>query len=94
MNGAHGTLDWRQANEAGQMTTTVNVRSTITCPECGFARDEEMPVDACVFFYICTNCQARLRPLPGDCCVFCSYGTVPCPPCQTPVDQEQVDERG
>jgi hypothetical protein len=24
----------------------------------------------------------RLRPKAGDCCVFCSYGTVPCPPVQ------------
>ena len=23
-----------------------------------------------------------LKPKPGDCCVFCSYGTVPCPPIQ------------
>ncbi|MDY0329290.1 MAG: GDCCVxC domain-containing (seleno)protein [Thiomonas sp.] len=27
-------------------------------------------------------CGAELRPLPGDCCVFCSYGSVPCPPVQ------------
>nr|WP_304572174.1 GDCCVxC domain-containing (seleno)protein [Salinisphaera sp. LB1] len=20
-----------------------------------------------------------LKPKPGDCCVFCSFGTVPCP---------------
>ncbi|MDD2796322.1 MAG: GDCCVxC domain-containing (seleno)protein [Acidocella sp.] len=23
-----------------------------------------------------------LRPKPGDCCVLCSYGSVPCPPIQ------------
>jgi hypothetical protein len=23
-----------------------------------------------------------LQPKPGDCCVFCSYGDVPCPPIQ------------
>jgi hypothetical protein len=23
-----------------------------------------------------------LKPEPGDCCVFCSYGSVPCPPIQ------------
>jgi len=23
-----------------------------------------------------------LRPLPGDCCVYCSFGDVPCPPIQ------------
>jgi len=23
-----------------------------------------------------------MRPKPGDCCVFCSFGDVPCPPKQ------------
>lgn len=23
-----------------------------------------------------------VKPKPGDCCVYCSYGTVPCPPIQ------------
>jgi len=41
-----------------------------------------MPTDACQFFYDCTGCGAVLRPKPGDCCVFCSYGTVPCPSIQ------------
>jgi hypothetical protein len=25
---------------------------------------------------------AQLRPKPGDCCVFCSFGSVKCPPIQ------------
>jgi len=25
-------------------------------------------------FYRCTACDVLLKPLPGDCCVFCSYG--------------------
>ena len=58
---------------------TAMVESTITCPECGVARTEQMPIDACQFYYDCTSCGALLRPKPGDCCVFCSYGTVRCP---------------
>jgi hypothetical protein len=57
-------------------------QSTITCPNCGRAKSEVMPADACQFFYECTGCGARLRPKPGDCCVFCSYGSVPCLPMQ------------
>ncbi|MFL3662119.1 MAG: GDCCVxC domain-containing (seleno)protein, partial [Polaribacter sp.] len=34
------------------------------------------------FFYACTHCKTVLKPKAGDCCVFCSYGTVPCPPIQ------------
>jgi len=57
--------------------------STLTCPACGFAATETMPTDACQFFYDCRGCGTRLKPLAGDCCVFCSYGTVACPPVQT-----------
>jgi hypothetical protein len=57
--------------------------SVITCPQCGTAKSEIMPTDACRFFYICSGCAARLRPKAGDCCVFCSYGSVPCPPVQS-----------
>ncbi len=56
--------------------------STITCPSCSHRKAEAMPTDACLFFYECTNCGTRLKPKPGDCCVFCSYGTVSCPPKQ------------
>jgi hypothetical protein len=41
-----------------------------------------MPTDACQIVFLCPACQAVLRPKPGDCCVFCSYGSVPCPPIQ------------
>jgi hypothetical protein len=56
--------------------------ATIVCPECGVASREEMPTNACQFFYACPSCSARLRPLPGDCCVFCSYADHDCPPKQ------------
>lgn len=41
-----------------------------------------MPQDACLFFHECAGCGIMLKPKSGDCCVFCSYGTVPCPPVQ------------
>ncbi|MEJ2402645.1 MAG: GDCCVxC domain-containing (seleno)protein [Xanthomonadales bacterium] len=53
--------------------------STITCPRCGHSEREEMPTDACQFF---KGCGEILRPLPGDCCVYCSYGDTKCPPIQ------------
>ncbi|MEJ7779280.1 MAG: GDCCVxC domain-containing (seleno)protein [Daejeonella sp.] len=42
-----------------------------------------MPADACTYYYECEKCKALLRPLKGDCCVYCSYGTVKCPPMQS-----------
>ena len=59
--------------------SSMELQSTITCPECGFAKEETMPIETCQFLYRCTNCQKVLRPKPGDCCVFCSYSTVKCP---------------
>lgn len=57
----------------------MKLESIITCPVCGSKKQETMPTDACQFFYECGNCKSVLRPKPGDCCVFCSYGTESCP---------------
>lgn len=57
----------------------VKLQSVLTCPECGHVTEETMPADACQWFYEYTSCHMGLKPLEGDCCVFCSYATVPCP---------------
>ncbi|MEK7771277.1 MAG: GDCCVxC domain-containing (seleno)protein [Pseudomonadota bacterium] len=62
--------------------TKIVLKSIITCPQCGYVKEETMPTDACQWFYECTNCGMLLHPKTGDCCVFCSYGSVPCPPMQ------------
>jgi len=62
--------------------SAVVLESMVTCPHCGFSALETMPVDACLFFYECRNCRTLLRPKQGDCCVFCSYGSVKCPSIQ------------
>jgi hypothetical protein len=67
---------------ASDHAKTLIVESTLTCPACGHQATEIMPTDACLFFYDCTACGALLKPKAGDCCVFCSYGNVPCPPIQ------------
>lgn len=56
--------------------------STLTCPHCGHREILEMPTDSCLYFHTCAGCGTRLKPKAGDCCVFCSYGDVPCPPVQ------------
>ena len=61
---------------------TIEFESVITCPRCGVSKSETMPTDACQFFYECSDCKTLLRPNPGDCCVFCSFGSVKCPPIQ------------
>ena len=63
------------------MTSPV-LESVLRCPRCGFEKQETMPTDACQFYYECMSCGALLRPNAGDCCVFCSFGSVKCPPVQ------------
>jgi hypothetical protein len=60
-----------------------NRTTTITCPNCGHMKKEIMPIDTCQFFYECEKCKTVLKPKQGDCCVYCSYGTVKCPSKQT-----------
>ena len=68
--------------ETQQSDIEPTLTSTITCPECGHAEVETMPTGACQWFYDCKGCATVLKPKPGDCCVYCSYGDVPCPPIQ------------
>lgn len=64
------------------MASEIVMESTITCPVCGHQQTEQMASDRCEYYYECKGCGTLLQPLPGDCCVYCSYGTVPCPPIQ------------
>jgi hypothetical protein len=72
------------AHEVDKAERMLLLDSTITCPECGSATRVCMPIDACQFFWECPACGALLKPKPGDCCVFCSYGDAPCPFMQRP----------
>ncbi len=58
------------------------LKTIISCPLCGFSKEETMPQDACHYYYECQNCKQVIKPQKGNCCVFCSYGTVKCPPIQ------------
>lgn len=55
-------------------------KSVLTCPACASSKLEIMPTDYCQWFYPCEACGEVVKPKPGDCCVFCSYGSVKCPP--------------
>jgi hypothetical protein len=54
--------------------------TVMRCPGCGMESSETMPADGCVYFWICPGCAVVVTPKPGDCCVFCSYGSARCPP--------------
>jgi hypothetical protein len=67
--------------------------ATLTCPACGAKHTETMGDGSCQFFYRCDACGATLRPAEGDCCVFCSYADVPCPPIQRQRAEERPSAR-
>ena len=60
----------------------MQIHSTLTCPHCQHQATEEMPTDYCQYFWDCPHCHKQLKPREGDCCVYCSYGSVKCPPIQ------------
>ncbi|MGE4379243.1 MAG: GDCCVxC domain-containing (seleno)protein [Candidatus Izemoplasmatales bacterium] len=67
----------------------METKSVLTCPHCGYKEELTMPTETCQFFYTCSNCKKTIRPKDGDCCVFCSYGTNPCPSIQEARQSEQ-----
>lgn len=64
------------------MPKSIKIKSVIKCPICKFTKELMMPCDSCQILYECEECNARLKPRKNECCIFCSYGTVPCPEMQ------------
>lgn len=60
----------------------VKLTAVLTCPKCGKEQETKMPTDACQHFYKCIHCGEILKPKDGECCVFCSYADIKCPPKQ------------
>ena len=54
------------------------LQSILTCPKCGYQKAAQMPIDTCQYFYECEHCKTVLKPKAGNCCVYCSYGSVVC----------------
>jgi rubredoxin len=65
----------------------VKLDSVVTCSMCGYRSKERMPTDYCLIKYQCRKCGYVMTPKAGDCCIFCSYGSVPCPPIQEAASQ-------
>jgi hypothetical protein len=74
--------DCKGVMELNPSPKKLSQESTLMCPKCGTQKVATMPFDACQIIFQCEQCGVSHQPLPGDCCVFCSFGTVPCPPIQ------------
>jgi hypothetical protein len=60
------------------MNNNLKITTTIICPICKYRKELVMDADISRLFYFCEECGARLKPRPGDCCVYKSYGSTPC----------------
>ena len=57
-------------------------RNTLCCPNCNHTQSEDMPALDKTRFYQCEDCNEIVKARESDCCVYCSYGEVKCPPTQ------------
>ncbi|MDP2089154.1 MAG: GDCCVxC domain-containing (seleno)protein [Flavobacteriaceae bacterium] len=57
----------------------IELNSTITCLHCNYQKEKEMPLNSCLFVY---QCETLIKPDKDDSCIFCSYGSITCPPVQ------------
>lgn len=62
------------------MAEVIKIKSTLTCINCGHKKRGTMPGYASQTEYRCNNCNSTIAVKQSDCCVYCSYGSVPCPP--------------
>ena len=44
---------------------TIQLQSTITCPDCGAALEETMPTDACLFFLLLCRLRQEVKATAG-----------------------------
>lgn len=51
----------------------------LTCPKCSTKQRKEIPLNACVPFFLCNSCKETIVAKDVDCCVFCSYSDRQCP---------------
>jgi hypothetical protein len=56
--------------------------STITCAGCGSTLRCKMPLHASRTHFECPHCKAVFKTGEEECCIYCSYGSVPCPSAQ------------
>lgn len=65
--------------EGGEGKNVVKTTATLTCPECGYKQEGEIPTKSCVPFYVCRGCGRTIKAKGEECCVFCSYADKKCP---------------
>ncbi len=58
---------------------TVNRSSTLYCPHCRAGSHERMSLDHTLHEFHCLWCNRTMRHEPEQHCIFCAFGSRPCP---------------
>jgi hypothetical protein len=69
------------------MDKQVNKYSVLQCTGCGFTQEFEMPQYASRKHFYCPDCRKAHQSRKEECCIYCSYGSVPCPQQQVRLSQ-------
>ncbi|MGB0846810.1 MAG: GDCCVxC domain-containing (seleno)protein [Thiolinea sp.] len=62
---------------------TIILECTLTCPSCQTKESLTMVQGRSESFFTCTHCSTTHLTKLGECCIYCSYGTVSCPTIQS-----------
>ena len=66
----------------GGMSEVIKIKSILTCVKCEHKKEETMPQYASQIEYKCNNCNSIIGVKQNQCCVYCIYGSTPCPSSQ------------
>jgi len=91
------TSNTSETTETTETTSVVSfasaLQSVVQCPSCGHKSNQEMRTNACKYVHKCDACSTVSKPLQGDCCIHCSYGSVKCPSKQTEENERKMLEQ-
>ncbi len=54
------------------------LESILTCPNCSHQKQEKLLENTFPTRFRCGNCQEMAEVKLGDCCIYCSFGDIPC----------------
>ena len=64
---------------AQRSPATIQYRTVVQCPHCGFKVTEKMPMQRKVMVFHCPGCDEYTHVAGSECCIFCQFAKQPCP---------------
>ena len=61
---------------------SVILETVMTCPSCHAKEKQTMWPHFIESVFVCNKCNKPHLQIPDRCCIYCSYGSIECPPIQ------------